>query len=152
MSRSILGTDRASFVKKIKNKKSSCIAVLCVAVALNILLTFFRNDRNHTWMLWLNILLDVAAGWFLIFYISLWIAPQQRLLSLYDGKRSIFEGTVIKITEGTQRVRHTDCFTVTFVIDEAERQFFLPANAALSITEGEQVQISAVSNIIVEIL
>ncbi len=152
MKQSILGSDMRLFTKKLNGEKSICIATLCVTVVLNVLLTFLRNDQNHSLMLWLNIVLDVAAGWFLIFYISCLIAPKQRLLRLFNGKRSAFEGTVTAISAETQRVRNVDCFTVTLTAGETERQFFLPANTALSLKEKEYVQISAVSNIIVQIL
>ncbi len=150
MKQSILDTDQATFIKKLRIKKIICIAVLCLALGCNLLLTLLRNDQNHTLLLWLNIAIDVAVGWFLIFYISLQIAPRKRLLRICSGTKSTFSGTVTQITTQTQKVRHIDCFTVSLA--ETRRQFFLPVTGALSLTEGMHVQIIVVANVIVEIM
>ncbi len=152
MKQSVFGTNKALFIQKMNREKGMCVAVLCIAIAVNIVLTLLRNEQNHTLLLWLNVALDVAVGWFLIAYISLRIVPRQRLLGLCKGKESAFEGTVCKITAQTQRVRHVDCFTVSFTVAEAERQFFLPANTALTLVEGQHVKLTAVSNVIMEII
>ncbi len=151
MKQSIFGSEKAVFIKRLNSRKIICTVLLCTVIAINTVLTVLRTDQNHTLLLWLNIVLDVAAAWFLIGYISLWVLPQQRLLRLCNGTERTFEGTVTSITAQTQRVRHMDCFTVTLDADKSQRQLFLPANTALSLTEGDYVQLTTVSNIIVTI-
>ncbi len=149
MTQTVLGSGKGPFVKRLNRRYGLCVLAALVALGLNLVLTALRNDQNHTALLWLNILLDVAAGWFLIFYISLGILPDRRLLRLYNGSRRAFGGTVTHITAQTKRVRHMDCYTVTLSGADT-RQLFLPAGTALELKEGEQVTLWAVDGVIVE--
>lgn len=150
MEYSVLGTEKQQYAQRIKRRIALCIAAACAAAILNVLFTAMRNENTHTVLLWSNILLDILVGWFLIFYISIFIVPQRRLLNLYNGQRSMFQGTVLEITQQTQRIRHLDCVCVTICGGEDERKFFLPSSTPLKLSPGEKVEISAVTNIIVE--
>ena len=145
MKQTILGMSPALYHQKLRQRIFLCIAVAAVALALNILFTALRTDRNHNWMLILNIAADILAGLFLLPFITLRILPQKRLLQL---TRQTPENLLITITEISplpQRYMDMNCYPVS----GDGRTLFLPADTMV-LTEQKTYALSLVSNIIVE--
>ena len=145
MKQTILGMSPALYHQKLRQRIFLCIAVAVVTLALNILFTALRTDRNHNWMLILNIAADILAGLFLLPFITLRILPQKRLLQL---TRQTPENLLITITEISplpQRYMDMNCYPVS----GDGRTLFLPADTMV-LTEQKTYALSLVSNIIVE--
>ena len=145
MKQTILGMSPALYRQKLRQRIFLCIAVAVVALALNTLFTVLRTDRNHNWMLILNIAADILAGLFLLPFITLRILPQKRLLQL---TRQTPENLLITITEISplpQRYMDMNCYQVS----GNGRTLFLPADTMV-LTEQKTYALSLVSNIIVE--
>ncbi len=145
MKQTILGMSPALYHQKLRQRIFLCIAVAAVALALNTLFTVLRTDRNHNWMLILNIATDILAGLFLLPFITLRILPQKRLLQL---TRQTPENLLITITEISplpQRYMDMNCYPVS----GDGRTLFLPADTMV-LTEQKTYALSLVSNIIVE--
>ncbi len=147
MKQIILEKKAEDFIKQLALHKFLCAAAAVLAIMGNVILTACRNDQNHIALLIANILLDVAAGWFIITWLNLVILPQGRLVKLYRQPREEYVGTVQLISEQVQRIRFLDCIQVT--VGEDARIFFMPVGM-LQLCPGRKYILMAVSNVIVE--
>lgn len=150
MTQTILGIDKNFYEKKIKNRKTLCLALLLVTVFLNILFTFLRNDNNHSLMLFLNIFVDTLSGCFIIYFSSFWIFPQKKLLKIFNLENSQFYGEVVEISEETETIQSIICYRVVVGVEE-QRVLFLPANGAIVLNKGEVWKFSIASGLITEV-
>lgn len=150
MTQTILGMDKNTYAKKIKNRKIICLIVLLGMILFNVVFTFLRSDKNHSLMLFLNIFIDVLCGWFVIYFYSFWISPQKKLLKVFESKKSKFRGEIVEISEETETIQSIICYRVVVKTPE-ERVIFLPVKGAIELNEGETWLFSIASGLIVEV-
>lgn len=150
MTQTILGMDKTVYAKKIKDRKIVRLVVLFAMLLLNVLFTFLRRDSNHSLMLFLNILIDVLCGWYVIFFSEFWIFPQEKLLKIYNSEKSKFCGEVVEISEETETVQSIVCYRVVIGPKE-QRVLFLPAKGAIELNKGEIWEFSVESGLIAEV-
>ena len=145
MKQTVWGDSPARFRQTLKKRIILCIGIGLFTLGLNILCALLRTDENHTLMLMLNILTDSLCGCFLVFYISIYIAPASKLSALQSRRKEVFRGTVVKIDPTLTRYMDLDCITVTV----EGKKLFLPANTMV-IAENTQYTFGVASNILVE--
>ncbi len=146
MKRSVYGMDIAAYEKMLKKRIGLSIGLAAFTLILNIVLLLLRNDSNHLWMLIGNIVTDGACGLFLVYYISMCILPQWKLLGLGKRQKEVFSGEITEIEAFTTRYGDFDCHCIHL----GKRRTFLPSGT-LRLEVGQQVELTLVSNIILEV-
>lgn len=146
MKTNILGTTPERYRKILCMRIGKCIGITCLALLANTLLTLFRSEENHTLLLLLNIVIDIACAFFMIYYISEYVLPPRRLYRLFFVPSHTYSGVVRHISAETQRYRGIDCVVIT--IDT--HCFFLPAEFPEP-EIGVAISVKTASNIILEV-
>ncbi len=146
MKQTVFGADAAKY-KTETNKRISLSALVAVAViVLNVIFTALRTDENHILMLILNIFVDIAGVWFLIYFITVKISPRCRLSKLYGKKKSKHEGVIDEISDDSITQDGFDCLKLKI----GERVFFLISDGAIKLEAGQKIMFLTVGNVIVE--
>ncbi len=150
MKQTILGMGRDAFAKRLKTRIVIVITLAALTVLLNVLFCIMRNDENHGLMLGFNIAADTLCLWFLIYYLSFFVLPENSLLKLYDKKRSLLCGEILSVSNETVRVQGFDCYKIA-VLENEERTLFLPDTGTVTINANSTLKLSVVSGIIAEV-
>lgn len=124
-----------------------CVAVVLCVLAVNILCAVFMDEQNKAVMLTVNILTDIACGFFLVWFVTEKIIPRVKLLRLVRMQAETFGGRVEKISEETVRYLDFDCRQVH--IDG--RVFYQIDGGAVTFCVGDRVKIEAVSGVAVSV-
>ncbi len=146
--KTIIGINVKKYQEKLKFQKTVIAAVSVSVLALNILLLLLRNEESHLLIYILTVVTDVLYGWFMIAFLELVILPKCRLLDLYGGSISRYEGKVAFVSKDTVKMRKVDCHEIVFGEEEC-RKLFLPDTLSLSV--GDVVAVGVNSGIIVEV-
>ena len=146
MKQTVLGKALPDFHKQYTRRITLCAGTALLALCLNIVFTACRTPENHSWMLLGNICADVAAGFFLIYYISAVVMPMKRLLHLMSSPSETVAGTVCQIDRTVTRYMDMDCCCVR--VDD--RRLFLPVGT-ISLQAQQRYTFRIASNLIVEV-
>ncbi len=146
----IVGKNPDMALKKIKKSKWCLTALVLFVILINVICTLLRNDENHYLMLAVNIVTDISLGVFLTAYLNLVLIPRVKAKKIYGGNKAHYRGVIESVSETTVRVGGLDCFKVTLLIP-GRRFFFLCDNGEISIEEGREVSVYAVSGVIAEV-
>ena len=144
--RSVYGMPPEEYGKKLRLKLIFAAVLAGVTVLLNILLVIFRNDSNHTWFLFANIVTDSACGIYLVYDLSFHLVPQWRLWKLNDRMKETVSGQITEIEPYTTRYANLDCYCVKL----GKRRTFLPADT-MQLEVGMQVELTLSGNVILEV-
>ena len=145
----LLNCDIQLYRKKLTTRKGIAIAVAAITVILNVLLSVFRTDNMHTAFLVINILADIACGWFEIAWYLFAISIQAKLLKLATANSELAQnvsGTVTSVSGDTQVVSKLQCRKVT-VEGEETRIIFVVDDSGIMFKCGVKYSIATVDNI-----
>ena len=142
----IYGMSPEEFGAKLKKQITFDALLAGATLLLNILLTIFRNDSNHTWFLLVNILTDIACGIYLVYDLTFRYAPQKRVLKLNRRMKETYSGQITEIEPYTTRYADLDCYCVKL----DKRRTFLPADT-LQLEVGMEVELTLSGNVILEV-
>ena len=145
----LLNCDKKLYSKKLATKKSIAVAVVFATAALNVLLAVLRTDETHTLFLVINVVADVACGWFLIAWYYFAISTQSKLLKLETAgseRTQKIQGVVTDISEHTQVDAKLPCRKITVAGDET-RVLFAVDGCGITFKYGEKYNITTVENI-----
>lgn len=145
MKQTVIGQDPLRYRRCLKRRICLCAALVLLTLAGNAAAAAARTEENHTLLLTLNILSDIACGFFLVYDIDIRILPGYRLAALMDREKAAVTGTVTHIAPDTVRYMDIDCRQVT--VDG--RRLFLPAGT-LTLNEQEAYHFRVAANIILE--
>lgn len=145
MKQTILGKPAQAFRQTLRMRTAVCIALVVLTAAINLVCVLARTETNHTVMLWVNILMDILCGFFVLSFAGFRILPQRRLYALFRKEGVSADGTVSRISNSATRHMDMDCLEVT----ADSRRLFLPAGT-ITLSEGETYTFRIVSNVIVE--
>lgn len=144
MTQNLLGISSEKYLLKLKKYRISTILLGILAIGINILFLFLRNDDNHNLLLALSIIVTVALGWIITAIIGIIIKPMTRLYELSLRPTEQILAKIDHINTEPYRVESFDCFEVY-----AEGNiFFLIADGNIEIREGDTVTLFIASNII----
>lgn len=147
MKTNILGTTPIQHQKMLSFRILLCIATAGMTALINIILVCLRSNATHTLFLMINIALDVASGFFLIYFIQEKILPQRRLYQLFCSNSTHIEGTITDILLEHQCYRKIDCQLICL----GERRLFLPADT-ITLQVGEHISARVAFNVILEVM
>lgn len=145
----LLNCDTQLYSKKLATRKGIAIAVAVITVILNVLLSVFRTDNTHTAFLVINILADIACGWFEIAWYLFAISMQNKILKLATANAKLTQsvsGTVTDVSEDTQVVSKLQCRRVTVEGDET-RIVFVVDGSGIALECGAKYSVTTVDNI-----
>ena len=148
MNPTVLGEGKYVFGDRIRNKIIICIMVIAVAAAFNILIMQVCTKENLMICIPVNIVLDIAVGWFVVWQLDRFILPGRKLLSLYKGQGTIISGEVEGISEKTERYCGFDCWVVTV----SGHKVFVVDNDTIFLKVGQKVSLEATHGIVKEVL
>ena len=150
MKKSILGTSKEEYRRKLNIYIAITVAVIVITVALNVVLTLLRTESTHAAFLAVNIIADIAAVWFTIFFVSNVIVIKKRLFSLAERSAAgeTFTAEAESVSANTVRVSFFNCFEV---VCTDGRKFYCAKNGALCVTAGMKATFTLVENILVEV-
>lgn len=146
MKQNILGTSTTEYAKIIKKRTVFCVAVVMLAILLNVLFTCLRTDNNHTAMLLLNIFVDITCGAFAIYFVSFYILPQSKLLNLMKKQKEIVHGAVNNVDKQSTMYMGIACYQVML----GDRKLFVPLGT-IEMYNKDTLTAQVVSNIVVEV-
>ena len=135
MNPTVLGENQYISGDKLRGKIVACVVIVVVTLVLNTGITLIHTRESLAARMVLNILLDVIAGWFVVWQLDRFILPHSRVLRLYKKSGTIVSGTVEKISQTTERYYGFDCWEISvdghrlFVIDNDT--IFLACNSFL---------------------
>ncbi len=150
MNYSILGTSKDNFCQQLKKRNIIAILVTAFAVIVNVALTLLREEATHKLMLCLNILVDLVAGSFVLYFVTARILPAKNLLRLFSMPRTTIRGEVVAVDRESCRYANTDCYKVT-VGKSQQRIFFLHADNVPTLEVGQTFTMQIANNVIMEI-
>ena len=149
MTTNILGTSVEKYGKKLKLNIITVAIVIVVAVAVNIVLCVLRSDATHAAFLALNIVVDIAAAWFTIYFVCTVIALRKKLLGIAkripNGEK--FTCNVEHISENTICICGLNCFEVV----GENRRFYVCPKGNIRLEAGQTVALTLVDNIVAEV-
>ena len=148
MNPTVLGEGKYVFGDRIRNKIIICITVIVVAAVFNILIMQVCTKENLMICISINIVLDIAAGWFAVWQLDRFILPGRKLLSLYERQGVIISGEVEEVSEKTERYCGFDCWVVTV----SGHKVFVVDNGTIILEIGHQVSLEATHGIVKEVL
>ena len=148
MNPTILGEGQYVYADKIRNKIIVCVIVLAVAAVLNAAIMWVQTKESLALCIVANILLDIAAGWFVVWQLDRFILPERKLLRLYKKVGIIVNGEVEGISERTERYYGFDCRVVIV----SGHKVFVVDNETISLNVGQSVSLEAVHGIVKEVL
>lgn len=148
MNQTVLGENQYLLEEQIRNRIIFCTAALIAAVICNIVLTIFRTPQNHTVFMFLNMALDMAAGWFYVWQLDSFILPYKKLLKLYRKTGTTVSGIVEEISSQTQRYYGFDCIAVT--VDG--HKLFVIDKGTISLEPGQPITLEVVHGIVKEVV
>ena len=144
MTQNLLGISSEKYLLKLKKYRIYTILLGILAIGINILFLFLRNDDNHNLLLALSIIVTVALGWIITAIIGIIIKPMTRLYELSLRPTEQVLAKIDHINIEPYRVESFDCFEVY-----AEGNiFFLIADGNIEIREGDTLTLFIASNII----
>ena len=148
MKQTFLGAPPDEIKKRIKKHIAVCIAAALVTRSLNIAFAYLRTPDNHTVFLIVNIASDLIVGWGCVYLLDSFAVPNRRLLKLYESRGTKMTGTVISVSENTERYSGFDCRTVSF----GQYKLFLIDNGNIKLTPGSEVSLAVVHGIVKEVV
>ena len=150
MKNNILGTSVEEYSKKLKKDLIIVTATALIIAAVNIVLCILRSEETHSVFLALNILTDIAAVWFIIFYVSMIITPRKKLLSLAKriqvGEK--VSNRIESVSVNTMRVCGLSCYEV---ICADNRRIYVSEKGKIRLDAGTKLTLTLVENIVVEV-
>lgn len=146
MKTNILGTTPVQYRKKLSFRILLCIVTAGMTALVNVFLVCLRSDATHTLFLMTNIVLDIASGFFLIYFVQEKLVPQHRLYHLFCSSSTHIEGTITDILPEHQCYRKIDCRLICL----GERRLFLPADT-IALQVGEHISARVACNVILEV-
>lgn len=147
MKQTVLGEGQYVFADGIRNKTIACIAVVILTLVLNVVITLSHTRDNLVICMWLNVLFDVSASWFVIWQLDRYIVPYRRLLRIFKKQGSIICGEIQEISQKTERYYGFDCW----VISVDGHRLFVIDNNTISLNKGETVTLETVHGIVKEV-
>ena len=148
MNQTVLGENQYLLEERIRNRIILCVGALLAAVVVNVVMVFLRTKENHTVLMLLNMVLDIAAGWFCVWQLDSFILPYKKLLKLYRKNGTTISGTVEEISTQTQRYYGFDCIAVT--VDG--HKLFVVDNGTISLEPMQPVTLEVVHGIVKEVV
>lgn len=148
MKQTILGEEQAQTKRRVQNRLFCCVGIIFVAAVLNVFFIVLRTKENHTLMLMMNILVDLAAGWIMVWNVTTFVAPLKKCLRLQENEGILLSGTVENVFEGTERYCGFDCIVATI----AGHKVFVVDNGNIRLTPSEQVTVIIVQGIVKEVV
>ncbi len=145
----ILNCDIQLYKKRLAMRKIIAILAVALTVILNVLFSVFRSDETHVAFLAINIISDIACGWFLIAWYQFAISNQRKILSLATAKKELTQtvrGNVVAISDSTQVVSQLQCYKVTVEGNET-RVIFVVENCGITLERGVAYNITTADNI-----
>ena len=126
-----------------------CIAILLAVIAVNITLicTVTRNLKVAFTVI--NIISDIACGWFLLYYSINVLAVRYRLLKIYQKAREIpaeINGKIVGVSSA-QKVFKFDCVTVEVETEEGTRKIFAIKDSLDILGVGRTARIVLADNV-----
>lgn len=149
MTYTVLGIEKTEYSKRLKIKTAVSFAALVLVILLNVLLCVFRTESTHTAFLIINIVSDVAAIWFVYFYIRVVFIPQKRLLGLSKREEygQVLVGRIADISDKSKKVSGFDCYELK--LSDGDRTVFLIADCNIPKEMCGEVKLHTVDNIVV---
>lgn len=148
----LLNCDIKEYAKKLNIKRITVVCVFVAVLLLNILLTVLRNDQTHVAFLTINIISDIACGWFIIAFYFFAIASQSKLLKLVSADESLKQkitGTVTEISRFAQTVSKFRCVSVTVVNGDEKRTVFVAEGGGISLEKDMSYLLTTAENIVI---
>lgn len=146
MKQTLLEEKAEACERKVKTDIMLCWIAAIATLCMNIAACCLRTDENHAYMLALNVLTDVACGWFVIYRLETGIFVQRRLLRLVKRQPRRYEAVVTEISGETRRIPGMDCVLVR----AGERTLYLPQTGTIRLETGIRYTFGLVDNVIVE--
>ena len=127
-----------------------CIAAALAVIAVNLTLYFVVTDGTKNLFKVLNIVLDTACCWVILYYALNVLLVRKRLLKIYQNARDLpsdVRGTV-KGLYSEQKVYKFDCFTVELETDDGVRKVFvIKGSFEHLLKEGAKVYFALADNV-----
>ncbi len=147
MIKTVFGNTRAELSHEIGKMRALMISAAAFTLVLNIALVLLRNDSNHTAMSVINIVTDILAGCFLLFFYDMKYLPKRSVEKLMLPSLERAEIEVIEINEDTEKHRGIDVRRVV----TSEDIYYLPYGAAVKLETGGRVAVYTLSSVILEV-
>lgn len=150
MINNIVGTSVEEYGKKIKKDIIIVTLIAVVAAVVSVVLCVLRTDKTHSIFLALNIVIDIAAAWFIIYFTSMVITPRKKLLSIAKripvGEK--VTSRIESVSDNTMRVCGLNCFEVIFTDN---RKVYVCENGKIRLNSGSELTFTLVENIVAEV-
>ena len=148
MNLTILGENQYVYGDMVRKKIIACIVVVILAATSNTVVMWLHTRESLFMCIIMNALLDVVAGWFVIWQLDRFILPGRKLLRLYKKAGIIVNGEVEEISKCTERYYGFDCWVVTV----GGHKLFLVDNGTISLKVGQPVSLETVHGVVKEVL
>ena len=133
---------------------AACIAAAVAVLAVNIALYRLVTEETAVVFTLVNIVLDVACCWVILYLTLNVLLVRQRLLKLYEASADApvhMEGTVLSLSS-PQKVYRFDCLTAALETGEGLRKVFvITGSFERLLTAGARVRLRLSSNVAVSV-
>lgn len=136
---------------RLRREAAVCVLTAVTALLCNFLLLARVTEETYAVFLWGSILLDTAAGWFILTFWGVKVKPEGQRCRLLQRaeERGVPVTGVLNAISTRQRVGGLDCVRAVLTTAEGERTIYLPLDWGALPEAGEACRFTLVDNIAV---